>query len=210
MTISTDGRTFDERIESLTDKHGKIKYTHEIIDIVQSMLSTVSTDLHDSLKSVGAEISSLVDFINVTKCEIASIQPHALSSSGIPDAKNQLDAVVHDTEQAAGKIMDCADDLMALSTNLTPELQEKLQSLSTRIYEASSFQDITGQRVTKVVTLLKNIEQKLAQLAVAFGETKDTITITSVSEKDTLLNGPQLRPADNLQDNIDSLFASLN
>ncbi len=208
MNINRATSTFDERIEALTDKHDKLIRTQDIIDIVKSMLSTVSADMHASLQTVGVEIASLVDLIGTTKNEIASIQPHALSSSGIPDAKDQLDAVVLDTEQAAGKIMDCADDLMALSTGLAPELQGKLQSLSTRIYEASSFQDINGQRVTKVVRLLKDIEQKLAQLAVAFGDTKDPNLFAA--ENNGLLNGPQLQPADNLQDNIDSLFASLN
>ena len=45
----------------------------------------------------------------------------------------------------------------------------KLQDATTRIYEACSFQDITGQRITKVVAALKAIEAKVAQIVATFG-----------------------------------------
>ena len=45
----------------------------------------------------------------------------------------------------------------------------KLQDAVTRIYEACSFQDITGQRITKVVTTLKVIEEKVAHIISTFG-----------------------------------------
>ena len=45
----------------------------------------------------------------------------------------------------------------------------KLQDAVTQIYEACSFQDITGQRITKVVTTLKAIEGKVAHIISTFG-----------------------------------------
>ncbi len=44
-----------------------------------------------------------------------------------------------------------------------------LQDATTRIYEACSFQDITGQRITKVVATLKTIERKVAHIIGTFG-----------------------------------------
>ena len=45
----------------------------------------------------------------------------------------------------------------------------RLQDATTRIYEACGFQDITGQRITKVVATLKAIERKVAQIVATFG-----------------------------------------
>ena len=50
-----------------------------------------------------------------------------------------------------------------------PPGPRQLQEATTRIYEACSFQDITGQRITKVVSTLKTIEAKVASIVATFG-----------------------------------------
>ncbi len=80
----------------------------------------------------------------------------------------------------------------------------------TRIYEACSFQDITGQRITKVVTTLKVIEEKVAHIISTFGPNIPPMakTGTHVASDADLLNGPQL-PANAMdQSDIDKLLAS--
>ncbi len=55
--------------------------------------------------------------------------------------------------------------------HLDGEPATQLQDATTRIYEACGFQDITGQRITKVVNTLKvDREPRLAQLVATFGE----------------------------------------
>ena len=45
---------------------------------------------------------------------------------------------------------------------------QMLQDATTKIYEACSFQDITGQRITKVVAALKAIDAKVSQIIATF------------------------------------------
>src|SRR5690606_21751313 len=97
------------------------------------------------------------------------------------------------------------------------ELAERLTGIAMRIYEASSLQDITGQRVTQVVRVLKHIEEKLGQLAVAVGDSSQPQekeiardeTGEPINPKD-LLNGPSLEGVANNQDDIDALLASFD
>ena len=86
-----------------------------------------------------------------------------------------------------------------------------LQAATTRIYEACSFQDITGQRITKVVTTLKAIEGKIAQIIGTFGRAGSIASADlrkATHPEAELLNGPQL-PANAMdQSDIDKLLAS--
>ena len=81
---------------------------------------------------------------------------------------------------------------------------------TTRIYEACSFQDITGQRINKVVGTLKTIEAKVVQIVATFGngdrETLDEFA--GVATDAALLNGPQHPAVAMDQSDIDKLLAS--
>lgn len=129
------------------------------------------------------------------------------------NANVELDAVVEATEQATNKIMDAAEKVQnALGEAKVdnPAIQESLQE----IFEACSFQDITGQRINKVLKTLMKVEvivQSLNALMVgkispeAFGESiKDA---TSTEPEDALLQGPQLDEEAPSQDDVDKLFA---
>ena len=86
-----------------------------------------------------------------------------------------------------------------------------MQDAVTKIYEACSFQDITGQRITKVVTTLKAIEGKVAQIITTFGVqvgTADAREGPPVANGAELLNGPQLPSNAMDQSDIDKLLAS--
>ena len=76
--------------------------------------------------------------------------------------------------------------------------------------EACNFQDITGQRITKVVNTLKFVEERIDAMIEIWGE--DDIaevdpSVTPDSEGDSaLLNGPALGDEGIDQNDIDKLF----
>lgn len=206
-----------ERIEALRQERGESVKVQDIPELVASMVSTMQGELELAALKIGGELKDLVEFISAAKAEIASIQPNALSKHEIPGATDELDAIVQHTESAATQIMDCADEVTNIAGEMDGELAERLTGIAMRIYEASSFQDITGQRVTKVVRVLKHIEEKLGQLAVAVGDSSQPQekeiardeTGEPVNPKD-LLNGPSLESVANNQDDIDALLASFD
>ena len=102
------------------------------------------------------------------------------------------------------------ETLDAVAAGISGESAVKLQDATTRIYEACSFQDITGQRITKVVSTLKAIETKVAQIVATFGPSvgAEIAAANSAEPEAALLNGPQLPTAAMDQSDIDKLLAS--
>ena len=82
-------------------------------------------------------------------------------------------------------------------------------SAVTNIYEASAFQDITGQRIGKIVCALQSLEEKLASLTSAFGPLEEGLAEQAAEGDAALLNGPQLEKNASNQTDIDALFDSL-
>lgn len=92
---------------------------------------------------------------------------------------------------------------------MPPEQGEKLTAAVTRIFEACNFQDLTGQRITKVVGALKHIETKIGALMHALGEEIGAPPPAPADDEDPekkLLNGPQMPGQGVSQDDIDRLF----
>jgi chemotaxis protein CheZ len=162
------------------------------------------------------ELDSLARYIQNAKAEIAAIRPEEISEDYIVSATDELDAVVGATEEATGRILDAAEEIMTISGGVAGADGDKLMELATGIFEASNFQDITGQRITKVVKTLKHIEAKVDALVGALGEeverarSKQADPEVAGAADAELLNGPQLPTAANDQDEIDRLLASFD
>jgi chemotaxis protein CheZ len=174
-----------------------------------------ATPLHElSLREAAllTEIEELGRTIEAAKAEIAALRVDDITGNHIPFATDELDAIVTHTARATNEILESCETLDAVAADASSAHGEKLQAAVTRIYEACSFQDITGQRITKVVNTLKAIEAKVAQIAGAFG----TIPASQSGKgqeapvEPILLNGPQLPAAAMDQADIDKLLASFD
>jgi chemotaxis protein CheZ len=167
----------------------------EISTIVQQTVSTLTGDVTAGDLKFYVGLQELASFIRNARKEIAEIQPKDITVSHIPLATDELDAVVEATEEAANKIMDVCDMIQDIAIACKPEVNEKLVACTTRIFEACNFQDITGQRITKVVTTLKRIDKKVEALLKALGEeinrNGEARAIVN-DDSDALLHGPQL------------------
>jgi chemotaxis protein CheZ len=191
----------------------------EIQDVVTEMLSSMEGDLSAVNLKLYAEVESLAQYIVAAKGEIAALRPDEIMSEHLPNATDELDAIVGSTEEATNGILQAMESLETLTGEMTPEIAEKVTEAVTLVYESCNFQDITGQRITKVVKALKHIEAKVESLVLAFGDeiTKYKAQHPSVEpagEDKTadaaLLNGPQLPDNARKQDDIDALLASFD
>jgi len=168
---------------------------------------------------VYAELERLSAYIDAARREIALIHPEDVKEEYVPGATDQLDAVVEATADATNAIMDCCDEIHDVMGDVSPSVGTKLTNVTTRIYEACTFQDITGQRIGKVVSALKNIEARVDALVLAFGDEtvkpqKTAGARKSAKNKKTtdadLLEGPQLSEKAKNQAEIDDLLASFD
>lgn len=198
------------RIREASDKAAKALSAEEISAIVREVVGTLTGDVTASDLKFYAELEELATYIRHAKQEIAAIKPKDITVSHIPHATDELDAVVGATEDATNKIMDVCDTVSAIAENCTPEMKDQLIACTTRIFEACNFQDITGQRITKVVQTLKFIDTKVEALLKALGEEiqRDaTAPHGETDEEKALLNGPQLPHKAIDQDEIDRLMS---
>lgn len=172
-----------------------------------------------SAEELEQEIEKIAVYIIQAKTEIAAITyPTEVTGSdkNLSHASIELNEVVRHTEEATNLIMDRADAIMAVANTLTDaDTCAKLNEHAMGIIENCSFQDITGQRIRKVLSTLEQVELRINRLVKLFGG--ELPTVTSVMELETgkarradedLLNGPQLSGSKPSQEDIDKLFAS--
>lgn len=190
----------------------------EIEKVVQAVVATLRGDMTAAELSLYAELEGLWRFIRHAKTEIAALRPDEIQDKHLPTAADELDAIVGATEQATHVILDSVEKIEHVTGTLTGEPKDILSNAVTNIYEACNFQDITGQRINKVVRTLKQIEDKVAGLVKAFGdEIERTASLAQAAAPvpgadadpdKSLLNGPQLPGNANSQADIDALFGS--
>jgi chemotaxis protein CheZ len=205
---------FEERVAVLTAERGDSVAIAEVGEIVGALMHSLSGDLSAVQLKLSQELTSLVDYINQARAEMRSLRPEEIRFEHIPQATDELDAVVEATATATTTILDAAEELEKLSGDV-PEAAERLTGIATKIYEASNFQDLTGQRITKVVRTLRHIEDRIAALAQALGHEAEANAVRSVGNMtpttdSDLLNGPQLPQHANSQAEIDALLASFD
>jgi chemotaxis protein CheZ len=177
--------------------------------VVRAILTTMSGDLTAKETSLLAEVEELGRIITTAKTEIAALRVDDITACDIPFATDELDAIIAHTASATHAILESCETLDTVGENLAGEPAAQLQSATTRIYEACSFQDITGQRITKVVNTLKAIEAKVGQLVMAFGDADGEVRPVAAADVEAaLLNGPQLPAVAMEQSDIDKLLAS--
>ncbi len=206
-----------QRIEGLRTERGNTVPIEEIGTIVDGILSSLNGDLTGGDLLLYHEVQELAAYIETAKSEIASIRPQDISEDHIQIATDELDAIVQHTEEATGTILDAAEKLESVAGSLEGENAEVIRDAVTNIYEACNFQDITGQRITRVVRALKDIELKVSVIVETFSD-KPGVTGSKKAAKAAngrkpgdaeLLNGPQLPDAAQSQEEIDALLASL-
>jgi len=151
------------------------------------------------------------------------------------EASKQLDEIMATTEEAASQILAIIEkqqdltleneELIAFAAQRQldkkeaarlAEINNHVEEDLTSILTALSFQDLTGQRIKKIIATLKTIETKAFELFVATGlamkahakePDKDMETIqTEAKQKASELKGPTL---DANQQDVDDLLAEL-
>jgi chemotaxis protein CheZ len=169
-----------------------------------------------------SELDSMKEAITSTKSEIATLYRSEYEGKGMRRVAGELDAVVDATEQATTSILAAVEEIesaanMLRASGVESGNNDHLGVILERVvglYESCNFQDLTGQRITKIVGVLKFVEERLDRMIGVWGGLdafKDLVEQdngqTGSSEKD-LINGPKLESdAGHVdQTDIDALF----
>ncbi len=166
------------------------------------------------------ELQEMSAAIQHCRHEIASIKPEDGGNNRILAATEELDAIVTSTERATTDILSAAEVIQDVTDKLveggaSTDLCDQVQSQAINIMTACSFQDITGQRTTKVVNALRYLEQRVNSMIEIWNAERDKQKADTPSPDladsrpdSHLLNGPQLDGEGVNQDDVDALFAN--
>jgi chemotaxis protein CheZ len=186
----------------------------------RTLLDTYRAQI-EQCEKLKVELDLIHDAINRTKREIAVLHGTSFNGEEMAKVNGELGAVVGGTEQATQQILEAAESIdqaaSALSKVNSPDqqkiLSEEIQERVISIFEACNFQDLTGQRINKVMGTMKFIENHINVMMDIWGGV-DAIKshvppIVDTREGDAkLLNGPKMEGdvGHASQDDIDALF----
>ena len=165
------------------------------------------------------DLQELSDAIEATKVEIAALRADTQNDDKIHVASLELSAVVSDTEVATDGIIEAAETIETLTDRLRAEINddsqtEVLDEIAERvvsIFESCNFQDITGQRITKVVNTMNFIDERIHGMMEIWGGKELFAELVPEAENEQhpegdRLHGPALPDAKISQAEIDALF----
>jgi chemotaxis protein CheZ len=192
---------------------------HEVAE-AHALLETYRAQI-EQCEKLKIELDLIHDAISRTKREIAVLHGKSFDGEEMAKVNGELGAVVGGTEEATQQILEAAEAIdqsaTALSKVTSPDqhkiLSEEIQERVISIFEACNFQDLTGQRINKVMGTMKFIEHHIMAMMEIWGGV-DAIKahappIIDTREGDAkLLNGPKAAgdAGHASQDDIDALF----
>lgn len=182
--------------------------------------------IEDAIPQKAAEVSmlktelrALAVCIEHTKAEIAALKPKDAEEDRLISVTFELDAIVSSTERATEQILEASERIESIGREIqahatdsyVSRLVEDISETIGTIFEACNFQDITGQRITKVVKTLKYVEARINAMIDIWGpdniaDVSPKIVEEHRDDDSKLLNGPQLENKGISQDEIDKLF----
>ena len=183
----------------------------EVLRLAQQLTDTMQMFFGSLDRSIHEEFNAIAAYIARTRDEIAQLRPNDIKEQRIPVAGAELEAVVSDTEKATESIMGEAEALMGAEPTDLDSYKAQVDAAMCRIIENCSFQDLSGQRVSKVVASLKHIESRVARFAATMGVNDADMSEEERAEAErrrTLhLNGPAQGGPETKQDEIDDLMS---
>jgi chemotaxis protein CheZ len=207
-----DAQHFERLIEFLKSKREDVTFG-DIITLAEIATQSVQSFFATMDSTVYRELREIAGYIESMREHMGALQVNEMSTSRIPAAGEELGFIVRATEGATNTIMECAEAVMSADASDPDAYKALVDDKMMMIFEACSFQDITGQRIAKVVETLQHIEDRVARFAQVM-KAKDIEGFMSDNEKARqerkdrlLLNGPAAEGKAIAQTDVDSMFA---
>ncbi|MBO6673954.1 MAG: hypothetical protein JJ908_06665 [Rhizobiales bacterium] len=186
-----------------------------------------------SVALISHNVIDLAEAITQVKREVQELGGNGEEKDHFNSATVELEAIVTQTETATGEILEAAEKIQEVLWTLREEGANETQcdiieSKIIDVYTACSFQDLTGQRSSKVVRLVGYVEKRVSAMMEILGladedgqkgtakpDTRETANESDAGEAyqegDTrsdahLLHGPALDGEAIEQDDVDALF----
>ena len=204
--------------------------TQNLLNAIRRLEKTlVERELPTEVESYRLHTYEMYEAIERTKEEISKIKLETEDNNQFMAASDELDAIVSSTESATQSILEASEKIQDMTDKLRAADAEgtacdTIEEMATEILMACSFQDLTGQRINKVVKALHYLESRVNKMIRIWGvdlsDEKERNKFASKTAQHSpeddilidkrpdahLLNGPQLEGEGVAQEDIDALF----
>ena len=168
-----------------------------------------------------SEILNLFQYVRRLREEIGCLAQQPEGQTRFEKMSDQLDAILFSTDEATHTVLEdfetissTAEELREISDPAKVEgLCDRITEKSMEGMEACSFQDLTGQRISKIIRSLRFIEERVdAMMEICGREGIEALINELPSDNEDLkdgvtLQGPPLPGEAVSQDEIDKLFS---
>ena len=208
-------RLRDKRARAVAD--GEFRdFRDKLIGEIRQQLVTDGGGATGQVGVLRRELLEMSRCIHQTRLQIAELHPAESGNSRIIAATNELDAIVSACERATSDILNAAERISEIAHANTDgsdpaAMTAEIDRHVTEILTSCSFQDITGQRTTKVVNTLRYIEMRIDSMIQIWGIDGDgselSLPTDIVDQRNDahLLNGPALDGGVR-QEDVDAFF----
>jgi chemotaxis regulatin CheY-phosphate phosphatase CheZ len=198
------GRWFLEEY-ARRNRHADTKMVLGAIETLQTRLSARQPAALGALPPQGpldrlqGDVLEMARMIARTGKEIQALQPDGLAGTRIFSASDELSAVVDTTEQATSDILAATEKMQERAWTLRENGIaiadcDLLDACATQIYTACSFQDITAQRIRKVVGTLRFLDSRIKSMLELWGIEQVEADLNETDDDSAI--APSQRPSD--------------
>jgi len=188
--------------------------------IAPALLDQYKAELREAA-NLASKLEGLQSAIDKTKKEIVMLYDDGASGERLNQLVGELEHVVGGTETATDTILSQTEKIEGAITGFTALLPQgvddsalmEIQDSLTSIMEACNFQDLTGQRITKVVKAMAFIEDRVTAMREIWGEHAfEGMEVEKQEHEEddpqSFLHGPGMEGDTDRsnQDDIDALF----
>lgn len=228
ITQTDKGRAFLRMRDGMSRVVGAEQVRQIALDLRDWISGAASASDRTALERIRGDLVDMRRQIDQAKAEIGHIVAAGPASTNgrIKVATAELEEIVNTTAQATNDILTAAEAINETIQQIdgSPNLRDAITARCMEIFQTCGFQDITGQRIAKVVKTLAYIEQRVNAM-LAIGEPSQAPTSLPgqhpLGRSDTdrpggqdrpgmedasLLNGPQLPGSGLGQDAVDALL----
>jgi chemotaxis protein CheZ len=191
----------------------------ELMNVTRDMASGNFTRKVES--EIYGELGELARYINLTQKRLHDLEPNIrITSEKIPMASSSLSDITKETEEATHRIMGLtegvldnheliASGLKKLKENkIDPKEIGEIERLVSKnkedlieIITCLSFQDLTGQKINKIMEMMRDVESRILGMIMTFG-LKMTNKEESVNNLDRLMSELNGTASDDLKQNL--------
>jgi len=197
----------------------------ELAEIIESVVCSLHGSFVQPAASGGQSVSA--DTATAEAISAGSAAAEALTAlrdfdkdgPAFVNLSDEIDKIRAVTQDAAGAILAVTEEIENFADEDDGAMQAAVFDVTTAIYEACNFQDITGQRLTRVEEMLRHIELSVTRAMAVLGdpnaiersdELSEVVEQEDSRKEEHILHGPQDAGVANSQEEIDKILASFD